>query len=234
MSGDKPSLPAHLTRGRGRGIFFNTGLLASPTPSVASVSTSSRGGSTASQQITTALGAKRGTTRDETRVVYATKPSGVVNKQGNAGKAIQLFANYFRLLKKPEFEFNVYRLDFDPLVDEEAMRKSFLRQHKDKLGGYLYDGAQLLYLTHRLSRDTLNLSCESREGVKYQVTVRHTDRVIGDTDLQCMQILNLILRQTMGGLKMELVGRNLYDALSKVRGEGHLEESFLTIFLNQG
>lgn len=218
MSGETPKLPEHLARGRGRGIFFNRGLLSSPASSVVSPSTSSRGGSTASQQLSLALGTKRGTTRDETRVIYATKPSSCVSKQGDSGRSVQLFANYFRLLKKPEFEFNVYRVDFEPVVDNEAMRKSFLRQHKEKIGGYLYDGGQMLFLTHRLENDTVILPCESREGDQYQVYLKKTDRSISDTDIQSMQILNLILKQTMGGLKMELVGRNLYDAKSKVRG----------------
>lgn len=218
MSGDTPKLPEHLNRGRGRGIFFNRGLLSSPSASIASPSTSSRGGSTASQQVSSAtLGAKRGTSRDETRLVYSTKPTDFVSKQGSTGRNIPLYANYFKLLKKPEFEFNLYRVDFDPSVDNEMMRKKFIREHKDEIGGFLYDGGQTLYLTHRLQSDTVCLSCESREGDAYQVTLRKTDRIVSNTDLQCMQILNLILRQTMGGLKMELVGRNLYDAVSKVR-----------------
>lgn len=214
MSDDSPKLPEHLNRGRGRGIFFNRGLLSSPSSSVASVS--SRGGSTASHQIATALGAKRGTTREETRVLYSTKPSSCSEKQGTTGKIVQLCANYFKLLKKPEFEFNMYRVDFLPELDNEAMRKSFVKKHKEKIGGYLYDGGQSIFLTHRLP-GRLTLECESREGVNYQLTIRDTDRTVINTDLQCMQILNLILRQTMGGLDLQMVGRNLYDALAKVK-----------------
>lgn len=36
------------------------------------------------------------------------------------------------------------------------------------------------------------------------------------TESQSLQILNLILRRAMGGLELQLVGRNFYDPDAKV------------------
>lgn len=149
--------------------------------------------------------------------MYSTKPSSCVGKQGSAGTTIQLSANYFRLLKRPEYEFNMYQVTFEPNIDSDAMRKSFVRKLRDQIGGHLYDGANTLYMTRRLPAKIVQ-DCESREGTKYKVIVQETDRVVSNTDFQSMQVMNLILKQAMGGLDLQLVGRNLYDALAKVRG----------------
>lgn len=69
--------------------------------------------------------------------VYSTKPAGTYTKQGTSGKKVELCANYFRLIKKPSFEFNLYRVDFEPPVDEDKLRKAFISQQRAVLGGYL-------------------------------------------------------------------------------------------------
>lgn len=85
-----------------------------------------------------------------------------------------------------------------------------------KFGGYLYDGDNCLYLTHRLDKEIMNLTVESREGVSYKILIRNVGRKIAMSDQAGTQVLNLILRRAMDGLQMQLVGRNLYDPGSKV------------------
>lgn len=156
------------------------------------------------------------------RPVYTTKPPSVRDsKSGTSGSPLKLSANYFKLIRKPKFEFALYRVDFKPEIENAAMRKAFVGHHKELLGGYLFDGQSMIYLTHRLQEQQLTLSIESREGVTYQMIIKNTGAVIEATDSMASQILNVILRRTMDGLNMQLVGRNLYDPENKVNRLNH-------------
>lgn len=151
------------------------------------------------------------------RPVYSTKPSSVgESKSGTSGQSLKLSANYFKLIRKPKFEFALYRVDFKPDIENAAMRKAFVGHHKELLGGYLFDGQSMIYLTRRLPEQQMTLSIESREGVTYEMIIKNTGAVIEATDSMASQILNVILRRTMDGLNMQLVGRNLYDPENKV------------------
>lgn len=149
--------------------------------------------------------------------VYNTKPSSLRDsKEGTSGRALKLSANYFKLIRKPKFEFALYRVDFKPEIENAAMRKAFVAHQKELLGGYLFDGQNMIYLTRRLPEQQMKLTIESREGVTYQMIIKNTGAVIEATDSMASQILNVILRRTMDGLNMQLVGRNLYDPENKV------------------
>jgi aubergine len=97
------------------------------------------------------------------------------------------------------------------------MRKAFIRSKADVLGGHLYDGASILYLTKRLPDAETDFDVVSREGTTYKITIKCTDTVIQMTDGMAVQVLNTILKRAMDGLKMQLVGRNMYDAGAPVR-----------------
>lgn len=148
--------------------------------------------------------------------LYRTRPDTADTKEGTSGKRIQLSANYFKLLRQPNFEFNLYRVDFEPDVEIDYIRKSFIGQQRDLLGGYLYDGRSMIYATRRLEQEIYRIPVKSREGGEYTMIIKRTDTVIAMTDAIATQILNTILRRAMDGLKMQLVGRNLYDACNKV------------------
>lgn len=160
-------------------------------------------------------GQKRGTTRDQRGAIYKTRPPTADTKEGTSGKKVKLSANYFKLIRKPNFEFSLYRVDFEPEVDVNHLRKAFLAKQRDLLGGYLYDGQSMVYLTRRLEQEVYKLPVTSREGNEYTITIKNTGTIIQMTDAMATQVFNLILRRAMGALKMQLVGRNLYDAKSK-------------------
>jgi aubergine len=149
------------------------------------------------------------------RPVYKTKPDLPNSKEGTSGTPVSLSANYFKLIRSPEFEFNLYRVDFEPEFDLVALRKRFIYDQRELFGGYLFDGKNMLYLTRRLKKEEMKFECESREGDKHTMIVKNTGTRIEMTDGMAMQILNIILRRTMDGLKMQEVGRNLYDPQSK-------------------
>lgn len=64
-------------------------------------------------------------------------------------------ANAFALTKKPKFSLNKYHVDFNPQEDRTRMRKIFLREHRDKLGQYLFDGS-IIFSSHNLNPNNVN------------------------------------------------------------------------------
>lgn len=164
-------------------------------------------------------GCKRGMMRDNRSIpdVYTTKPSSVENsKMGSSGTKILLKANYFPFNKKVQFELMQYRVDFSPDIELTGIRKYLIFQRKSVLGGYIYDGASGLYLSKKLDKNPFEYSEKSKDGDIFKVTIKSTDNVIRMTDGMGTQILNLILRRSMGGLNLQLVKRDYYDAKNKV------------------
>ena len=147
-----------------------------------------------------------------------TKPEHVNTKTGTSGQKLKLSANYFQIIKKPSFSFSLYRVDFEPEVVNVRVRKAFVNQQSEYFGGHLYDGGNIIYLTHRLPDKAIDFQVEDRFTKEpYVVKIKFTGQVIEDTDSMALMIYNTMLRRAMEGLKMELVGRNLYDANSKVK-----------------
>lgn len=207
-----------LGRGRGRGIRneVEIGESAASTGSTRSVNNE--------QAVAVPSGngngnAKRGLMRDQKQLAfYKTRPETSENsKEGKSGKQITMSANYFKILRKPDFQFTLYRVDFEPEIELDVLRKVFLAKHRQEIGGYLFDGVNMLYLTQKLPQDKMQFDCESREGSKYVMTIKSTETVILPTNAMALQTLNVLLRRTMEGLHLQLVGRNLYDPKSKVK-----------------
>jgi aubergine len=146
-----------------------------------------------------------------------TRPQHVNSKEGKTGTPVDLSANYFRVIKKPSFQFSLYRVDFEPEVPNDRVRKSFVYQQEIYLQGYLYDGGNMIYMTHRLAEDYKEFEIVDKfKGDKYMMKMKYTGTVIEDTSSLAVMIFNTMLRRAMDGLKMVLVGRNLYDERSKV------------------
>lgn len=152
-----------------------------------------------------------------TYTIHSTKPDSAQNsKEGTTGETVHLKTNYFRLIQRPTFEFNQYRVDFEPDIEIAGMRKAFVRQQTESLGGHLFDGQSTIYTTKKLSQELTVFECVSREGIKHTMTVKATGNQILMTDGMAVQVLNIILRRAMDGLNMQLVGRNMYDPKAKV------------------
>lgn len=97
------------------------------------------------------------------------------------------------------------------------LRNAMVMQHKDKIGGFLFDGTQL-FLTRELTSDKgiIQYTSKTRTDEVYTLTLKFTT-IVQMTEPESLQILNLILRRATQGLQLELVGRNYYDAAAKVR-----------------
>ncbi|XP_031829627.1 aubergine [Nomia melanderi] len=143
-----------------------------------------------------------------------TKPSTLVSKKGTTGAKVMLQANYFKLLATTDWCLYQYRVDFSPEEDRTIVRKGLLRLHKETLGAYIFDGT-VLYTSHRIQDELELWSNRQSDDTKIRITVR----LVGDMtrgDQHYIQFFNIIMRKCLGLLKLQLVGRDFFDARSKV------------------
>ncbi|XP_054007565.1 piwi-like protein Siwi isoform X1 [Hylaeus anthracinus] len=144
-----------------------------------------------------------------------TRPTNLVTKKGTSGSPVNLQSNYFKLLTTTDWCLYQYRVDFAPEEDRTMVRKGLLKLHKEALGGaYVFDGT-VLYTSVRI-QDTLELwSVRKSDDTKIRITVR----LVGDMakgDYHYIQFFNIIMRKCLGLLNLQLVGRDYFDARSKV------------------
>ncbi|XP_055848829.1 protein aubergine [Episyrphus balteatus] len=149
----------------------------------------------------------------------ATRPKECISKTGKSGQPVTVQANYYRVLKKPKWSIFQYRIDFAPDVDLIRARRSYIYEHRELFGGYLFDGA-MLFTSTNLNTPTKELYCKNKEGEPIQIKVKNVGE-IKVTDIQLLQVLNLILRRSMEGLNLQLVGRNFFDPVAKICVPNH-------------
>lgn len=147
--------------------------------------------------------------------IIRTQPEGMTTKMGSSGDHLRLKANFFELMKRPDYEMVMYRVDFEPECELAPVRKYLMYTQRKLLGAYLYDTRNSVYLTHRLPQDTITVDTEDKEKNPFKITIKFGTIVSMDTR-ESLQVLNLILRRAMEGLNLQLIGRNLFDPLGKV------------------
>lgn len=165
--------------------------------------------------------ATRGTARGRRILtdIIRTKPVEMSTKKGLTGECVPLTTNYFKLDKKPEWALYQYRVDFSPTLELRGLRNRMIFEQKKTLGGYLFDGT-VLYITRKLPLETTEFMSKDRDGNPIQTIVKFVALVSMNT-ASAIQVLNLILRRAMDGLKLQLVGRNLFDAAAKINIPEH-------------
>uniref|UniRef100_A0A7N5ZZH6 Piwi-like 1 n=1 Tax=Anabas testudineus TaxID=64144 RepID=A0A7N5ZZH6_ANATE len=132
------------------------------------------------------------------------------SKSGTTGSAIQLSANFFRILSRPQWVLYQYHVDFNPPMESRRLRSALLFQHEEALGSARsFDGA-LLFLPHRLHNKETVLHSETRNGEKVQITVTLTNE-LPPTSPVCIQFYNIIFRRILRILNMQQIGRNYYN-----------------------
>lgn len=161
-------------------------------------------------------GGAGGGRRDRRDEVVHTKPQNEKSKIGllqDGETRVSLVANYFMLTKQPSWQIYKYHVEFVPDVVLSGLRRALVAQHKEILGGYLFDGMQL-FILNKLE-DTPCFISTSRDQTEYHLNLKLTKTVdMGSTD--ALQIMNLIQRLAIAKLKLSLVGRNHFDSHAKV------------------
>uniref|UniRef100_A0A8C9X044 Piwi-like RNA-mediated gene silencing 1 n=1 Tax=Sander lucioperca TaxID=283035 RepID=A0A8C9X044_SANLU len=129
------------------------------------------------------------------------------SKSGTSGAAIQLTANFFRIVSRPQWVLYQYHVDFKPPMEARRLRSALLFHHEEVLGSARsFDGA-LLFLPNRLHNKETVLHSETRNGEKVQITVTLTNE-LPPTSPVCIQFYNIIFRRI---LDMQQIGRNYYN-----------------------
>lgn len=144
-----------------------------------------------------------------------TRSNEMTMKRGQSGTPLSLQANYFRLLTNPQWSLHQYHVSFSPEIGETFIKKGIIRTQKAMLKGYLFDG-HTMYKIEQLPDDKLQFIVMSKAGEPIQVTLKYIG-IVSMTDSASLQILNIIMRSCLEGLKLQLVGRNFFDAISKLR-----------------
>ncbi|XP_060846985.1 piwi-like protein Siwi [Rhopalosiphum padi] len=140
---------------------------------------------------------------------------GDIGKQGTSGQPIKLLANYFPITSYTNWCLYQYRVDFNPEEDRIGTKRGLLAQHRERLGGYLFDGT-MLFSGKRFDPATFELASTRRPDDQIViVTVKFTN-VIETGDYANIQVFNLLLRNCLRHLKLTMIGRNFYDPEAKI------------------
>ncbi|XP_038559676.1 piwi-like protein 1 [Micropterus salmoides] len=132
------------------------------------------------------------------------------SKSGISGSVIQLTANFFRILSRPQWVLYQYHVDFNPPMESRRLRSALLFHHEEVLGAARsFDGA-LLFLPHRLHSKETVLHSKTRNGEKVQITITLTNE-LPPTSPVCIQFYNIIFRRILRMLNMQQIGRNYYN-----------------------
>uniref|UniRef100_A0A336KW68 CSON000429 protein n=1 Tax=Culicoides sonorensis TaxID=179676 RepID=A0A336KW68_CULSO len=150
-----------------------------------------------------------------------TRPEGVVktgygSKDAAVQQVVHLTANYFHLTNKPNFIVYLYHVDMEPDIDVTIIKKAVFRDNTTHITfGKIYDGTNL-YTTRKFDNDPYEIEGTRKDGEKVKITIKFVKEVSSFQDLGIYQLLNSIKRRAIEGLKLQLVGRNFYDAVAKI------------------
>lgn len=152
--------------------------------------------------------------RDRLEIIVS-REKHLTTKQGKTGTPLQLTGNFFKLLKKPTWSLYQYRVDFKPDIEIPGLRKRLMYEQKPLLGGYLFDSKNTVYLTQKLKDNPTEVNTKDREENPIQIGFKWVG-IIEMNTRESLQVLNIILRRSMEGLKLQLIGRNFFDAAARV------------------
>jgi len=140
---------------------------------------------------------------------------GPIGKNGISGKNISLLSNYFPITSYTNWCLYQYRVDFNPEEEVPNIKKGLLAQHRERLGGYLFDGS-MLFSGSRFDPPVFNLtSTRHSDNQLIIITVKFTN-VIETGDYANIQVFNLLLRNCLRHLNLTMIGRNFYDSQDKI------------------
>lgn len=151
--------------------------------------------------------------RRKMETIYVTKPANLVTKKGTSGRSATLLTNHFKVPTVPDWCLYKYRVDFEPEETRTFIRKGLLRLHKEKVGAYIFDGT-ILYTSCRLPDKVELVSTRQSDDTPIKIIIRLVGDMMRD-DPHYIQFFNIIMRKCLEHLKLQLVGRDYYDAINK-------------------
>merc|ERR1711970_991164 len=167
-------------------------------------------------------GATRGRRDRAQEFFMKTRPDSLQSKKGTDGQEVTLGSNYFSLIAKPNWRLLQYRVDMKPDIDHTGVRKGLLYVHKASLPKFIFDGT-ILFTTTRLSPDDKPIvltSKRDRDDTMVEIIIKLVAEV-QPTDYHYMQFFNIVPRQAMEKMQLELIRRNYYDPKAAVLLKQH-------------
>ncbi|XP_017884838.1 piwi-like protein Siwi [Ceratina calcarata] len=143
-----------------------------------------------------------------------TKPGTLDSKKGTTGQKVVMQSNYFKLLSTPSWCLFQYRVDFEPAEERTVVRKGLVRLHKASLTSYVFDGT-VLYTTTRLPASLELISKRQSDNETIKISIR----LVGELrkgDPHYIQVFNIIMRKCLELLKLQVIGRDYFDARAKI------------------
>ncbi|KAI7797911.1 piwi-like protein 1 [Triplophysa rosa] len=132
------------------------------------------------------------------------------SKTGVSGTAIELRANFMRLVSRPMWALYQYHVDFKPAMESRRLRTALLYQHEETLGkAHTFDGA-ILFLPNKLHNTETILCSETKHGEKVEITLTLTNELPPSSPV-CLQVYNVLFRRMLRILNMQQIGRHYYN-----------------------
>ncbi|XP_025197459.1 piwi-like protein Siwi [Melanaphis sacchari] len=146
------------------------------------------------------------------------KPESLIRvdgKQGTTGQDVKLLTNYFPITSYKNYCLYQYEVVFNLEEDTINIKRNLLAQHRERLGGYLFDGT-MLFSVNRYDPPTFELTSIRRSNEqKVIIKVKFTN-IIETGDHANIKVFNLLLHNCFRYLDLSLIGRNFYDSKAKV------------------
>ncbi|KAL3288101.1 hypothetical protein HHI36_002551 [Cryptolaemus montrouzieri] len=153
--------------------------------------------------------------------IIHTKPAHVQSKAGTSGTTIQLAANFFKIINKPDWCLHQYRVNFDPEIDDTRTKRKLIyvayKQEND-IGGFLFDGT-VLYTPLILNPDPMERFAD-KDDVKVRITVKRVGELSWG-DYHYLQVFNILIRKCLRLMELQLVGREYYDCNAQINIPDH-------------
>nr|ASR73908.1 piwi-like protein 1 [Acipenser dabryanus] len=132
------------------------------------------------------------------------------SKTGVSGSTIELRANFFRIISRPQWVLYQYHVDYNPQMESRRLRSALLFKHDEVLGTTRTFDGSILFLPHRLPNTVTELFSETRSGENVRVTITLTNE-LPPTSPVCLQFYNIIFRRVLRILNMQQIGRHYYN-----------------------
>uniref|UniRef100_A0A2K5ZJ95 Piwi-like protein 1 n=1 Tax=Mandrillus leucophaeus TaxID=9568 RepID=A0A2K5ZJ95_MANLE len=131
------------------------------------------------------------------------------SKTGSEGTVVQLLANHFRVISRPQWVAYKYNVDYKPDIEDGNLRTILLDQHRRKFGEcHIFDGNSLL-LSRPLKERRVEWLSMTKDKKFVKITVEFS-KEIRPTSPDCLRYYNILFRRTFKLLDFEQVGRNYY------------------------
>jgi len=148
-----------------------------------------------------------------------TRPHNLIKKGETEGndQVVKLCANYFKVSSRNPVAMKMYRVKFEPEMFNPKYCRNLVDNLKDKLGVYVFDGKDSIYLLNEPPRTSFDTSLRNGEEFKLRFTFC---RDIEYTEATYFQIMNLVIRKSLQDMKLELIGRSYFDPFASMMIHG--------------